>query len=312
MSGVLFLLTAFLGFLMVSSELPQLDVGGFSWAENQAFDSQGNLFVSDTTQGIIYRIFLDRNYNTYNRTSHTTGFASVNGIVYDEEDSVLYACVTPKGGSPAMASVDPVHENSWKSIASMPLMGNGLAWDGEFLYSTNEGNFIPGNGVIMRTNPSAGITSYAVKNLDSADGCQILNFYYLYISEVLTATFRVFDIGGSVIKEICNFVAPPGVQSIDDFTFSADGSYIYGADYRNGTLVKIENQCAHVSSVGKKQTFATNDVDYIMQNLVNPTSVYFPPSGSTFFNTSSVYVSEGGALISSIKNRKVLESPPVI
>ena len=38
-------------FFQVSSELPQLDVGGFSWAENQAFDSQGNLFVSDTTQG---------------------------------------------------------------------------------------------------------------------------------------------------------------------------------------------------------------------------------------------------------------------
>jgi hypothetical protein len=35
-----------------ASTLPMLNISGFSWAENLAFDGHGNLFVSDATTGM--------------------------------------------------------------------------------------------------------------------------------------------------------------------------------------------------------------------------------------------------------------------
>lgn len=40
------------------SALPLLEVSGFSWAENLAFDGRGSLFVSDVATGELSRIYL--------------------------------------------------------------------------------------------------------------------------------------------------------------------------------------------------------------------------------------------------------------
>ena len=53
------------------------------------------------------------------------------------------------------------------------------------------------------------------------------------------------------------------------------------------------------------------EASLLMTGLISPTSVYFSPSDSTSFNTTAVFVSEGGSLVKTIKNRSVLQSPSV-
>ncbi len=73
--------------------LPVLDMSGFSWAENLAFDANGNLFVSDATTGKIWRIFLPPNANSYSRTLHLSGFDGCLGLVASEDGQQMFSAV---------------------------------------------------------------------------------------------------------------------------------------------------------------------------------------------------------------------------
>ena len=120
--------------------------------------------------------------------------------------------------------------------------------------------------------------------VSNPDGAQIWNQDFLYISEVLTAAIKVYDISGSGSAHcriilpfvtftinsclssdllflvviffcyytwidplyVCGYTAPSNVVSIDDFSISDDGSLIYAADYRNGTGLHLYFMMAYI------------------------------------------------------------------
>lgn len=143
-----------------------------------------------------------------------------------------------------------------------------------------------------------GNVGLAIGQQESSDGCRVDNDNnLLYFSDVLAARVSVYDLNpstGAVIARNVTFSAP-GMQMLDDFCLDSTGELIYAADFHNGTVVVFN---ADGSST---------EPYYLMEGVTTPTSVRFGAGDS--FNSSCVYVSEGGALIPEIKDREVLQGP---
>ena len=169
------------------------------------------------------------------------------------------------------------------------------------LYATSEGFFLPGNGKVILIDVESNSTTVVVDGLEGADGCVIdQERQYLYISEVLRGRVIRYAINAdNSLTELLRFFAP-NMRMLDDFCLSADGSQIYGADYRAGKVVVF-------NSDGSSRRGVT-----LMDGLLNPTSVRFEIGPG--FNSSVVFVSEGGPLIPSEHgiDRRVLQSPPAL
>jgi hypothetical protein len=113
--------------------LPMLDISGFSWAENLAFDNSGNLFVADAVTGKIWRIYLDPSSNTYKKTLHiNAGFKGALGLAVTQNNSQVYCNVKLDPelhsdiGSYAIIAFNPSIAGSYQFVASLPEGGNGM------------------------------------------------------------------------------------------------------------------------------------------------------------------------------------------
>mmetsp|Transcript_13522 Transcript_13522/g.38429 ORF Transcript_13522/g.38429 Transcript_13522/m.38429 type:complete len:305 (+) Transcript_13522:42-956(+) len=282
--------------------LPVLNMTGFSWAENAAFDNVGNLFVTDSVQGKVYRIFLNEEGSDYVRALHLT-FKKCNGIVFVPGDDLMYAlAVTPDG--PTLVSFSSQVPEQYESVAALPTLGNGLVYDepSDSFYATTEGNFIPGAGYIFRI-LKTGKAYAVVTGLNAPDGAQLLNGQ-LYVSLVLGAKMFMYDLVDPDHPRLrCDYNAPDNVVSIDDFCFSRDGTSVIAADFRGDQVVQFPEACTVPA--------ATGPASVVLAPVTSPTSVYLAPSDSTTFNTTVSFITEGGSVVPIVKNRRVLQSPPL-
>jgi hypothetical protein len=127
----------------------------------------------------------------------------------------------------------------------------------------------------------------------TADGAIIdQTRHLLYVSEVVTARIIAFNLTNH--QQVYNYKIR-GAVSLDDMDVTSDGSELFGADFRNRTVIRWP-----ANGSGYATIQATN--------LKAPTSVRFG-RGSTF-NSSHIYVSEGGGLTKLQTNRSVIEFVP--
>lgn len=288
-------------FVLQCTGYPVLNITGFTWAENMAFDGKGNLFVSDTDVGAVYRITLSADGSTYEKYKHISeGISKINGLAMGSNPNILYGSAKLKPSRTNwLIEINTNTPNDFRPLVELPVLGNGLAYNNEtgILYTTNEGNFLPGNGKVFLIDIVNNSTSVVAEDLEGADGCDIdLLRQYLYISEVLGGRVIRYQINPDhSITELLRYFAP-SMKMLDDFCLSANGSQIYGADYKDGRVVVF-------NSDGSSRRGTV-----LMENLLNPTSVRF--SVGSGFNSSVVFVSEGGSIsLNPPSDRSVLQSP---
>lgn len=289
-----------------AAELPLLDVGGFTWAENLVFDlypGRSELFVSDAVIGGIWRIVLTPSGQKYEREMIVGGaeIKGINGLAMNEDSTVLFAnAKLTDGNRTVVLAVNPV-DGSWKILSKLAHMGNGLAYDYRtgYLYMPYEGDEIPALGAVYVVD-TLGVypTSIVVSHLESADGCRIsFNTNTLYISNVIEGRLNLFSLptdrsAPPQLTFLRSFKAP-GMKMLDDFALDDTLNLIWGADFLAGNVVRFNADGSGNGTV-------------VVSGLLNPTSVQI--GAGSDFNSTSIYITEGGGLVPIERNRRVLES----
>lgn len=268
---------------------PPLELSGYDWAENLDFDANGNLYVSDTERGEIWRVYLAG--NTWTQELYHSGESSVGGLATDS--TFLYATSRDTSGrchllrlllnAPGAPAV---------VLATFPSFANGLEFDQDgTLYATTEGNFLPGTGKVYHIQPD-GSWEVFVDDLWAADGIAIDRARrLLYVTQVVNNKVLIYQLSdGTLLKTLS--VAPKGQHSLlDDIALDASGENLYGADFGRGEILKIPVNGAAPTVV--------------LKGLQAPTSLLFG-RGPTF-NPGSLYITEGGGLTEVDDNQRVLE-----
>ena len=123
----------------------------------------------------------------------------------------------------------------------------------------------------------------------------------VYISEVASPTHNVL-VYNATARTLVRTLKPRGVHMLDDFTLSADGTELIGADFGGGRVVAFP---VLGSSVPHART--------LLSGVTNPTSVRrgcVPVDdarpGVEGLGEDMLFVSEGGALSRTSTDRRVL------
>jgi len=283
--------------------LPTLNMSGFAWAENLVFDAHGNLYVSDTMTGILWRIHLSADQQSYVRDEFISSghFHRINGLTVTEDGNTIYAVVElASNKEPWLVSFSINHPNQYQPLVMTPVLGNGLAlhFATGLFFTANEGNFVPGKGVVYEINVKQNHTSEAVKYLSGADGVQIDQANnWVYVSEVLSGTMLRYSLANGTLSLNSKFVAP-GVGSVDDFCLIANGTQIAAADYTNGQVVQFNSDGSSTSNT------------LVISNLISPTACKV--GSGPQFNNEDLFITEGGGKFPYVHNRRVLEAPFVV
>jgi sugar lactone lactonase YvrE len=263
---------------------------GFSWSENLVFDNRGNLFVSDVTRGEIWKITLDEQ-RRYHQSLHISNFTRLLGLAVEQDGSIVYSTGV-LDGIHVVIRFTADRPQTYQVIATIPKTGNGVAlhFKTRKLYITTEGNFLPHAGEVycVDLNNNYQVTT-AMTKLFAADGAYIdQTTGMLYVSQVLGSTVLVYDIANE--KQVRSFHAD-GITMLDDYTLSANGSTITGADFWTGNIATIST----VDGKGFK---------LVGSGFKYPTSARFGGKG---FNETSLFITEGGSIFKSTTDRCVYE-----
>ena len=123
----------------------------------------------------------------------------------------------------------------------------------------------------------------------------------VYISEAASPTHNVL-VYNATSKTLLRTLTPRDVRMLDDFTLSADGSELIGADFLGGRVVAFP-------VLGSSAPHART----LLSGVTNPTSVRrgcVPGDeghdGEGGLGEGMLFVSEGGALSRGATNRRVL------
>jgi hypothetical protein len=300
--------------------LPQLVVGGFSWAENLCFDGRGSLFVSEHVRGQLVRIYLSGNGTRYDSTVHLdAGFKHFGGLAATADGATLYAAVTfadgtagiiatptapaPAGGGGAAAKV----------LAHTPHQGNGLALNEATgtIYITREGWVDKGAGSVLAVDVATGSVATVASGGYGYDGCWLdARASLLYVSMLVTKKVLVIDISasptGRVVGLFDGLSALPTVSNLlDDLTLT-----------RNGTATPLN------ATVVIGADFLGKAVRMFRLDGVGGSEIVDPPSGIELkqptsarwgkgpgFDPASIYVTEGGGVLKSQRSRRVIQFP---
>lgn len=273
----------------VAATVPPLELTGYDWAENLDFDGVGNLYVSDSERGEIWRVHLSG--NAWVQERYYSGAASVGGLAINSTH--IYANMKDKAGNCILARLPLNAPNSVAEVvATVPDSLNGLEFDSDgTLYATTEGNFLPGTGKVYHFSTNGAWQVFA-SDLWAADGIAIdKTRRLLYVTQVVNNKIVVIQLPDNTIVKTLS-VSPKGQKSLlDDIALDATGTYLYGADFGRGEILRIPVN-------GTAPTV-------ILSGLQAPTSLLFG-EGPTF-NAGSLYITEGGGLTDVDQNQRILE-----
>ncbi len=275
---------------MPSSVPPPLEMTGYLWAENLDFDGKGNLFVSDSETGEIWRIWWSG--SAWTQEVYFDDARAALGLATDDE--YLFANITSLNNEHQvvrmpLGEVDPVAE----VLATLPLGANGLERDQDgALYATTEGNFIPGQGAVYRIVPGSGWTVF-VDGLWAANGIAIdAPQRLMYVSQVVNNKVLVIRLpDGEILQTLP--VSPPNGCLLDDIALNQEGTLLYGADFGRGDVYQIPLN-------GESPSILFSGLDHATSLLLGD-----GPS----FNATSLYVTEGGGFLDFDREQRVLELP---
>jgi sugar lactone lactonase YvrE len=272
--------------------VPPLEISGFSWAENLAFDGLGNLYVSDSGAATITRIWLQD--NVWQTELYFDGVYTVDGLASDgvnlfaniiTNDKVAQVVRLPLGEPFATPEV----------LAELPYPGNGLELDVDgSLYVTTEGNFLPGTGAVYQVSPQSGTWQTYLSDLWAADGIAIdRDQRVLYVTQVVNNKVLVIDLLSGDVTRMISVARPKNHSLLDDIALSPDGSTLYGADFGRGEIMAIP--------------LAGGSVSVVATGLQAPTSVLFGAGPS--FDANTLYLTEGGGFTDTDTDQRVLQLP---
>lgn len=289
---------------------------GFQWAENLWFDGNGGLFVAESFKAyIVWKLTRPSGVGMASTKTKwlegsKIGFTNVLGLhtVPGSKGLWMYAIVQLIAGGASVIRFSTTEPGVYSVYARTPALGNGIAVSSKTntLFTTNEGNFKPGKGIVISVpNASAAFTS--ADDLWAADGAWLLendfnnnsNNNLLLVSEVVEGKIVVFQVNPvtGVLTETATYKAP-GCAMVDDFCVINNASapwstekLFLAADWWNNRVVQftIDNTTG-VPVSGASTVLASG--------LRNPTSVR-PGRGAGwegFPRGSSVFVTEGGGV----------------
>lgn len=310
-------------FFAVGEDLPYLSVPGFSWAENLVFDGIGNMFVSDAVRSELWRIYLCENRTEYCHNVHLSeGLKGIGGIQVSEDGLTLYAGATLRNKSYALISTSTSESHGrFEIVALTKNKPNGLAYDYErnVLYFTDEGTGSDEGGTITAFDLSTNIQTTIKDFVPGADGAWMDNENkLLYVGELLTMHVLVFNTSGIsassapvLVGEFDAFAPLGGLpHMLDDFTLDKASSsplssstsslgqnILIGTDWTGRAVVK----CSLDGTSFPPETIPPPEG----VTLYEPTSVRWGKGPG--FDSNSLYVTEGGGVLPSQTNRRVVQ-----
>lgn len=295
------------------SDVPMLNVDGFSWAEQLVFDGRGNMFVSEAIRGELWRIHLcEDNSDTYCSEIYLNeGFNQFGGLVVSPDGLNLYAGATLDDGSYALISTPTTGNSTYSIILATAHQPNGLVGDFKrnVLYYTDEGTGSPEGGTLRRIDLDTETDSIVKDHLDMPDGLWYdESAELLYVGMLLTMKVSVFDLKGGEPVIVDSY---PGCDSLDnvkhmldDITLLSESNtenpsktQVLGADWTGRSIQQFSLDGKYIHNVPTPEGIT----------LKEPTSVRW--GSGPGFDAKSLYVTEGGGVTPRQTNRRVLQIP---
>jgi sugar lactone lactonase YvrE len=294
----------------LAASLPTLNIGGFSWAENLAFDGLGGLFVSESVRGELWRIAYNPANQNYTANIHVSrGFKQFGGLAPVSNGQKIYAAAVfdDKTNGIIATSTTPakVGEQSYDVVIhSMPYLANGMALvsSENALYCTAEA------GTLSRVDIATGVETIISSNLDSPDG-----LWYdeasqkLFIGLLTTKEMIVYDISTKT------FSAPfAGASSLGKSHMMDDLTVVNGVDQSNlGNTMMVAcdwtgKQIVELRLNGEELKVVPLPAG--VTELYQATSVRRGKGPG--FDSNSFYITEGGGLTARETSRRVLQLTP--
>lgn len=304
---------------LTQSALPNLVVPGFSWAENLVFDGLGNMFVSDSIRGELWKINLCKNGTDYCNTFHLNdGFSSFGGLQVSPDGMTVYAGATLTDGTFVVVTTPTNAENaeSYTIIAKTKKQPNGMAcdWNTQTLYYTNEGSPSE-SGMLVGVDLKTGAESILFSGINGADGAWFdAPTNLLYVGLLTDKKVVVFNVSNPVSSPDFLVREFPGLSTVlgathmlDDITLlsTTDSAHLgstvlLGADWLGSELQQFTLDGTAVQSIPPPA-----GIDKFFQL----TSVRWGRGPG--FDPSSVYVTEGGGLLARQTDRRVIQIPMI-
>jgi len=304
--------------LTVRAGLPMLEVGGFSWAENLAFDGRGGLFASEMHRGEMIRIHLCDG-NTYCQAVHVSGFSNIGGLAVSPDGLTIYAAVTwddKTSGIIATSTLSPAEDptsGTYAIVGKTTKKGNGMQLYNGVFYCTEEGG-VKGDGTVFTVDLATG-SERIVHTGINADGAWLDEASQrLFIGQVKSMNVAVFNVSSS--RDVAydgNFRGPagqikhPGLQILDDLTLAVQSgqssgapgplaaTQLLGADWLGKKLLRFALDGSEMSSVPVPDGVKLKEL----------TSVRWGKGPG--FDEGSVYVSEGGGMTKHVTDRRIVQ-----
>lgn len=313
---IFIVLLAFLGACV--ADLPLLNVSGFGWAENLAFDGHGSMFVSEHSRGEMIRINLCKDGTDYCQAVHLSGFKNIGGLSISPDGNTIYAGVTFEDKSTHIVSTSTAQVNNgqYSTIAKTSNQCNGMQLFNSILYCTSEGG-VKGDGYVFTVDLATGTEQVVYTNLN-ADGAWINPLtQHLFVGQVESMKVAVFNISSTSRDVIFagNFAGPggqikhPGLSILDDLTLASPGgesesdgddskgigsTQLFGADWLGKKLLRFSLDGSSMEEVPVPAGIKLKEL----------TSVRWGKGPG--FDEKSVYVSEGGGF-KGITNRSIVQ-----
>jgi hypothetical protein len=288
---------------------PFLNLDGFAWAENLLITNDGlNMFVSEYTRGELYRVYLSSNRTSYLKSIHlsSTSFSHFAGLAQNAAGSVIYAGVAFKDNTVGIisASTSSSNNGAYTIVKKTTKQPNGLAFDevGKKLYYTE---------VTSNTLYSVDTVSSAesvVATVSSANGLWLDQDRLLYVGELQNKYVNVFDLKTTQPTKLGRYAgisSLSGIHGLDDLTLyqkdSTNPSYtkMVGADFSGSKIYKFSLNGSNIEQVMVSETVLAGG------EVKSPTSARWGILPD--FDPNSIYVTEGGGLTGSTKNRRVFQ-----
>lgn len=293
------------------NNFPMLNIGGFAWAENLAFDGLGGLFISENDRGKLYRINYDKQANNYTVNEHVSrGFKQFGGLSVTPDGQTLYAGGAFDDNTFGVISVPTkaplVGQQSYTVLTqTLDDVCNGMMLvPGEnALYGTSSKK-----GTLTRIDAATGENKVVVQDLVVPDGLfydELSNL--LFIGELLTKNIRVFDVSTqSLLPDTFPAASKFGlIHMMDDLAVlgkvdanNLGQTKVVAADWTGKQIIEftLDGSWSNVVTL-------PNGIE-----LFEPTSIRV---GKGFgFDENSYYITEGGGMTGKTTNRRVLQLTP--
>lgn len=295
--------------LTTGTALPTLNIDGFAWAENLAFDGIGGLYVSEAVRGQLWRISLDKSGANYTSEVYITkGFKQFGGLAPTGDGKLLYAAAVFEDKSFGILStsttpskVGPQPYNILTKEMSHLANGMALVEADNALYSTSE------SGTLSRIDLSTGKEVFITTDLAKPDGLWYdTTSGLLFVCELVTKRMKVYNVKEGKFSEYYAFASQLGeLHLIDDISLVSgvdsqqlDSTLIVGADWTGRQIVEMSLDGKIVKSVPVPEGIT----------LFEPTSIRRGKGPG--FDSNSFYITEGGGLTRNASNRRVLQLVP--